>query len=369
VDRTTLEVYEHSADRWARARPARYLANAAEFSARTLGDSPILDAGCGAGAYLPAFRAPVVALDASDAMLRIVRDRFPEAHAVRGDLERLPFQRESLGGAWANASYLHVRRTSLPMALADLHRVLRQNAPLELRLRCGASEGEIVGDDFPGRFFAEWEPEPLRDVVTGAGFVSEMTLTRFQPVAADSVELVQRDPPDWLVVRARRGRTLPDFVGPGMRVLVCGLNPSVVAADAGYGFAGPTNRFWTAAVRAGMLRSPRRPVDCLESDSVGMTDLVKRATPRASHLSANEYREGLSRVRRLVEWLEPKVVLFVGLEGWRTSVDRTATAGRQPGRFGGSVVYVMPSTSGANARVGLAELTAHMKRAAEMAHS
>lgn len=94
-----------------------------------------------------------------------------------------------------------------------------------------------------------------------------------------------------------------------------------------------------------------------------MTDLVKRATPNAAMLAPQEYRAGADRVRRLVEWLRPALVLFVGLAGWRAAVDPKAVAGFQPGRFGGRPAYVMPSTSGLNARTSAAELTAHMAAA------
>ena len=116
-------------------------------------------------------------------------------------------------------------------------------------------------------------------------------------------------------MEARRARTLADTVGPGMRVLVCGLNPSVVAADAGFGFAGPTNRFWRAAVEAGLVTRPKDPLAALLVDGVGMTDLVKRATPAAADLRRDEYRAGAERVRRLVGWLRPRLVLFVGWPG------------------------------------------------------
>jgi TDG/mug DNA glycosylase family protein len=159
---------------------------------------------------------------------------------------------------------------------------------------------------------------------------------------------------------ARRVRTLPDTVAAGLRVLVCGLNPSVVAADAGYGFAGPTNRFWKAAVAAGLVSRPRDPLGCVLHDRVGMTDLVKRATPNAAVLSRAEYQAGADRVRRLVEWLQPGLVLFVGLAGWRAAVDGAAGAGFQPEPFAGVPAYVMPSTSGLNAHTTVAGLTAHM---------
>jgi TDG/mug DNA glycosylase family protein len=161
----------------------------------------------------------------------------------------------------------------------------------------------------------------------------------------------------------RRLRTLPDTVGPGMRALVCGLNPSLVAADAGYGFAGPTNRFWPVAASSGLVTKARDPLHALLTDGVGMTDLVKRATPSAAELEPAEYRAGADRVGRLVDWLRPQVVLFVGLSGWRAAIDRRASSGWQPSGFGGARAYVMPSTSGLNARTSRAELESHMRAA------
>jgi len=72
-------------------------------------------------------------------------------------------------------------------------------------------------------------------------------------------------------------------------------------------------------------------------------------------------------VERLVRWLEPGAVCFVGLTGWRAAVDRRATAGVQSQRFGGRPVYVMPSTSGANAHARLDALTDHLRAARSLA--
>ncbi len=174
-------------------------------------------------------------------------------------------------------------------------------------------------------------------------------------------------------MRARAARTLPDFVGPGMRILVCGLNPSLVAADAGYGYAGPSNRFWKAAVASGLVAPSRarQPLRLLAEDGVGMTDLVKRATPRADGLTAAEYRAGWSRVAGLVRWLQPDGVVFVGLTGWRAAVNRRAPPGPQGAvaGLGATAVYVMPSTSGVNASSSLAELVDHLVAAMAQASS
>ena len=98
-----------------------------------------------------------------------------------------------------------------------------------------------------------------------------------------------------------------------------------------------------------------------------MTDLVKRATPRADELTTAEYRAGLERVARLCAWLRPGAVCFVGLAGWRAAVDRKAVAGVQPEPLGDTPVYVMPSTSGLNARTTPAELADHLRAAAALA--
>jgi TDG/mug DNA glycosylase family protein len=220
----------------------------------------------------------------------------------------------------------------MPGWLAGLQLAL----PVGTAVRCS---GPVVG--WPGGV------PPLPEIVAGAGFVVERA----------------RRTGGRCVVDARRDRTLPDFVGAGMRMLVCGLNPSLVAADAGFGYAGATNRFWTAIVAAGVVDHPRDPRSALDEDGVGMTDLVKRATPNADSLTAAEYAAGAERVRRLVEWLRPGVVVFVGLAGWRAAVDRRAAPGPQPSPFGGAPAYVMPSTSGRNARTPPAALIAHFRDA------
>jgi TDG/mug DNA glycosylase family protein len=341
MHRDTVDVYEKRAAEWAGRRSPEYRDEARRVAARALPGLPVGDLGCGPGQYLDDLGPRVVAVDAAGAMLALAR---PGAVAVQADLEALPFRDRSLGAAWASNSYLHVPKVRLPLALARLHWAMAVGAPLALSVLAGDGEGPRADDDFPGRFYANWRPEGLRALLTGAGFDVAGVEPRRDRVWAD----------------AARARTLPDTVTEGLRVLVCGLNPSVVAADAGYGYAGPSNRFWRAAVSSGLVTRPRDPLACVIHDGVGMTDLVKRATPNAAVLSVDEYRAGAERVRRLVEWLAPGLVLFVGLTGWRAAVDRTAAPGLQPAPFGGAPAYVMPSTSGLNAHTTPAELAAHM---------
>ena len=160
---------------------------------------------------------------------------------------------------------------------------------------------------------------------------------------------------------ALRLRTIPDIVGPRMRVLVCGLNPSLYSADAGVHYARPGNRFWPAALAAGLVSRDRDPWHALRVDHVGWTDMVKRASVSAAELTAEEYRAGLERLRFVVGWLQPAVVCFVGLTGWRAAVDRRAQPGVQAAGMAGAAAYVMPNTSGLNARSQHADFVAHFR--------
>ncbi len=357
MQRDTVAIYEDRGLRWAASHARAGRKEDAERFAAQVGDGVLrLDIGCGAGRYAPYLGEPLVGLDASPVMLRECRLHAPSALYVQGDVEALPFATRSLGGGWSCMTHLHVPRVRLPLALWDLQRVLAVGAPFDIQVLAGDYEGsDLPDDDVGGRFFAGWQPESLADVVTGAGFEVEPGSVS---ISGDEVRL-----------RATRARTLADTVGQGMGLLVCGLNPSVYSADAGVPFARPGNRFWPAAVGAGLVERDRDPVGALTTSGIGLTDLVKRATRTAAELDTGEYRDGLSRVDRLVRWLQPGAVCFVGLAGWRAVVDRAATAGVQPRSLGDRPVYVMPSTSGLNGRSSLNDLTNHLRAAASLAEA
>jgi len=190
--------------------------------------------------------------------------------------------------------------------------------------------------------------ERLVDLVEGAGW-----RLLDDPVSAPRCRLE---------FQVERRHTLADTVGTGMRLLVCGVNPSPYSADVGIGFGRPGNRFWPAALAAGIVPVDRDPIAAL-SAGTGMTDFVKRPTRTAAEVTPDEYADGFARVTRLVEWFAPRAVCFVGLSGWRTVVDRNAIAGVQPDGIAGRPVYLMPSTSGLNARSTPSTLADHLSAA------
>jgi double-stranded uracil-DNA glycosylase len=365
VDERTIEAYELGAADYAEHRRAYHPDRAEAFAAALPPGGVRLDLGSGPGHYVPHLGRPVVAADAAVAMLAEARRRHPGTPVVACDLEALPFRRGSLAGVWASKSLQHVPAERLPMALAGLHRAMPVGGLLDVTVfdstgstdstaDVSAPQVTADGDDFPGRLFAFWSPETLHRLLEGAGFTVGQ-VGADEPGGGD----IQR-----VTARATRARTLPDTVGAGMRLLVCGLNPAIYAADAGVGFARPGNRFWPAALAAGLASADRDPDHALRHHGIGMTDVVKRATVAAAELRPDEYRSGMVRVEHLVRWLRPRAICFVGLAGWRAAVDRRATAGWQPVGLAGCPVYVMPSTSGLNASSSLADLTDHLRAAA-----
>ena len=353
VDRETKAIYEARADEWVARRTAGDLDALTRLVRRSKG--PSVDLGCGPGWHAADLPAPTIAFDAAHSMLERVPEFAPSARRVQGDLEALPFRAGSIGTAWARNSYVHLARVRVPLALADLHRSLRVGARMTIGLFIGDGEGHDSSPEaeFGGRYFSFWDAGQVSDVLVGGGFRVD--------------RLHRRKDRDDIKVECTRARTLPDLVTHDLRLLVCGLNPSIYAADAGVGFARPGNRFWPAALAAGLVSVDRDPWHAVRHHRVGFTDLVKRATVGAAELTRTEYRTGFERVARLVEWLQPAVVAFVGLAGWRAAVDPRASAGLQPRRLGGRPAYVMPSSSGLNARSSVESLADHLRAALALA--
>lgn len=320
----------------------------------------MLDLGCGPGWHLRTLTRPggaAIALDATAAFLDRVPDHAPSALRVRADLSRPPFRSGSIGSVWANKSIVHVARSEVPLTLARLHRVTRPDAPAFLGLFEGDEEWLAhAGDRFAGRRFSRW-PEPLLRAV--------LESTGWRP---DHIEIRRRDD-EWpfLAVNCTRIHTLPATIGSGLDVLCVGINPSPTSATTGVGFAHPGNRFWPAALQAGLVSADRDPEHALVTDRVGMTDLTKRVTRTAAELSRVELQAGFERLRCVVAWLVPKVVCVIGLTTWRMVADRRAVAGLQPGLLEGRPVYLMPNPSGLNAHATTESLADHFAEVRRLA--
>src|SRR6188472_783041 len=135
-----------------------------------------------------------------------------------------------------------------------------------------------------------------------------------------------------------RDATVPDLLGPGLRLLFVGINPGLWTAAVQTHFAHPANRFYPALLRAGILEEPVSPSagmtdadrDRFRSRGLGITNLVRRATARASELGTEELRTGGEQLRTLVRRHRPRVVAILGITAYRQAFGRRgASLGRQ----------------------------------------
>jgi len=153
-------------------------------------------------------------------------------------------------------------------------------------------------------------------------------------------------------VAAAFGRTVPDLIGPSLRVLFCGINPSLYSGATGYHFARPGNRFWRALHLAGFTPRQLEPSEerLLLEWRFGITNLVARATAAADELSREELMHGRRRLERKVRRFAPACVAVVGIGAYRIAFSRPrAIIGRQPETIGTSRLWVLPNPSGLNA--------------------
>lgn len=164
-----------------------------------------------------------------------------------------------------------------------------------------------------------------------------------------------------------RDATVPDLVGPGLRLLFVGINPGLWTAATQTHFAHPGNRFYPALLHGGVIeREIDRGSGMSDADrrhlierGIGITNVVHRATARASELTAAELREGGERLRRLVADRRPEVVAVAGITAFRTAFgDPKATMGRRAEPFEGAELWIVPNPSGLNAHETVATLAA-----------
>ncbi len=170
-----------------------------------------------------------------------------------------------------------------------------------------------------------------------------------------------------------RDQEVDDLIGPGLKLLFVGINPGLWTAAVCTHFAHPTNRFYQALAAAGITEHEVDRVAGMTDDDrarmiargIGITNLVRRATARASELSREELRAGGEELLRFVAEHRPAVVAIAGITAYRDAFDeRGAVLGRQPetlysaDRWSGAALWVVPNPSGLNAHETVATLAA-----------
>ena len=158
-------------------------------------------------------------------------------------------------------------------------------------------------------------------------------------------------------VLAAYNSRLRDVAAPGLRAMLCGINPSLYSAAVGHHFARPGNRFWPALHAGGLtprLWSPFEDQD-LPTLGYGITNLCWRATARADELEPDEYKKGRRTLARKLSNWRPRCLALLGISAYRVAFDVKGKiiVGPQDRTIARVPIYVLPNPSGLNAHYQL----------------
>ncbi len=143
------------------------------------------------------------------------------------------------------------------------------------------------------------------------------------------------------------------MLSTGLRVVFCGINPGRFSHAAAAHFANPRNDFWRLLHGAGFtprLFEPSEQFDLLPL-GIGITNAAYRTTPGSGDLRARDFEHSAARLEALAAELRPGVIAFVGKEAYRGPFRERPEHGPQERRLGETQLFVVPSTSPANAAV------------------
>jgi TDG/mug DNA glycosylase family protein len=140
-------------------------------------------------------------------------------------------------------------------------------------------------------------------------------------------------------------------------VVFCGINPGRWSAAAGAHFANPRNDFWRLLHDAGFTPRLLAPAEQeqLVPFGLGVTNAAARTTPGSGDLRRADFEGADERLARIAAELRPQWIGFVGKEAYRGTFRERPELGAQERRLGETQLFVLPSTSPANAAVPYAE--------------
>jgi double-stranded uracil-DNA glycosylase len=146
---------------------------------------------------------------------------------------------------------------------------------------------------------------------------------------------------------------VPDVLAPGLRVVFCGINPGRVSAAAHAHFANPRNDFWRLLYAAGFTSRLYAPAEQHEllHEGIGVTNAAYRTTPGSGDLRRADFSGSAGRLEALARDLKPGWIGFVGKEAYRGAFGERPALGLQQRTLAETQLFVLPSTSPANAAV------------------
>lgn len=144
---------------------------------------------------------------------------------------------------------------------------------------------------------------------------------------------------------------------PGLRAVFCGINPGRVSAAAGAHFANPRNDFWRLLNDAAFTPRLLAPAEQFELPryGYGLTNAAYRTTKGSGDLRRSDFEGSAARLEQIARELRPQAIGFIGKEAYRGAFGERPPLGLQERTLGDTALFVLPSTSPANAAVPYAE--------------
>ncbi len=168
---------------------------------------------------------------------------------------------------------------------------------------------------------------------------------------------MKKPTPDEL--REAAGQTMPDILAPDLRVVFCGINPSVYSVVVGHHFARPGNRFWPTLHASGFTPHRFLPDEDgrLLELGLGITNVAEPSSVAAADLTNEQMKEGGQILRAKIERFAPQVLAVLGIGAYRLAFDAPkAVLGLQEKTIGNTRIWVLPNPSGLNAHYHLPQL-------------
>jgi TDG/mug DNA glycosylase family protein len=150
---------------------------------------------------------------------------------------------------------------------------------------------------------------------------------------------------------------VPDVLASDLTVVFCGINPGRVSAAAAAHFANPRNDFWRLLHDAGFTPRLLEPQEQFEAPryGIGLTNAALRTTRGSGDLRSADFDGSAERLEGLARDFGPRAIAFVGKEAYRGAFRERPELGPQLRTLVDSGLFVLPSTSPANAAVPYSE--------------
>ena len=178
--------------------------------------------------------------------------------------------------------------------------------------------------------------------------------------------------------------SLPDYIKPGVQILLVGINPGLRSAELGHHFAGHSNRFWKLLYESRLVPEPLGFLDDwrLPEWGLGLTNMVPRPTAGCSDLDPKEIEAAWDDLRNKVERFQPEILTVLGVTLGQFLASRLLTpktphkpaptmpkVGLQPFSIGRSRIFILPNPSGRNAHYSYSHMLSLYQELRHLQHS